>query len=261
MRPEAVFGIPAPGARDLHSMRNIRFLLEYDGTDYVGWQIQDNGRSVQGELEKALAQLTQQSVRVVGAGRTDAGVHARGQVASFKTESVFGPDQLRNGANALLPDDVRVLGADAVAMDFHARYSARQRRYRYTIARVPHPLLRRYSWHCGYALDLGLLDSCAERMLGKHDFRSFCKNGAERESTSCTVAEAVWSEEGDVLTFEIAADRFLHGMVRALVGTMVDVARDHLSFDEFLRIIDARDRSAAGMSAPAQGLVLESVLY
>lgn len=242
-------------------MRNIRFLIEYDGTDYVGWQVQDNGRSVQGELEKALAQLTRQTTRVVGAGRTDAGVHARGQVASFKTESIMGPDQLRSGANALLPDDVRVLGADAVPMDFHARYSAKQRRYRYTIVRVPHPLLRRYSWQCGYTLDTGLLSSCAERMLGTRDFRSFCKNGAQRESTTCTVATAGWTDEGDVLTFDIAADHFVYGMVRALVGTMVDVARGHLSFEEFLRIIDAKDRSAAGMSAPAQGLVLDAVLY
>ena len=242
-------------------MRNIRFLLEYDGSDYAGWQIQDNGRSVQGELEKALAQLTQEAVRVVGAGRTDAGVHARGQVASFKTESLLGPDQLRSGANALLPEDVRVLGADAVAMDFHARYSAKQRRYCYTIARAPHPLQRRYSWHCTYALDVNLLRSCAERISGKHDFRSFCKNSGERESTACTVATSGWTDEGDVLIFEIAADRFLYGMVRALVGTIVDVARGHLSFEEFLRIIEARDRSAAGMSAPAQGLVLDSVLY
>jgi len=248
-------------ARDLHSMQNIRFLLEYDGTEFVGWQIQNNGRSVQGELEKALAQLTQANVRVAGAGRTDAGVHARGQVASFKTDSLLNPDQLRSGANALLPEDVRVLSSEAVEMGFHARFSAKERRYVYTIVRGAHPLLRRYSWQCSYGLNLGLLEECAARILGKGDFRSFCKNGQERESTTCTVASAKWANEGDILRFEITADRFLHGMVRALVGTMVDVSRGHLSFEEFLRIIGAKDRCAAGMSAPAQGLVLDSVLY
>ena len=242
-------------------MRNIKFILEYDGTDFVGWQVQDNGRSVQGELEAALSQVTQQSVRGIGAGRTDAGVHARGQVASFRTDSALSAEQLKKGANALLSEEVRVLGVDEVPLDFDARRSARERRYRYTVLRSSHPLLRRTSWLVTYPFDGGLLDRCADRIKGKLDFRSFCKNGETKQNTFCTVVSAFWAEQGDILTFEIGADRFLHGMVRALVGTMVDVARGYLDFDEFLKIIVAQDRKEAGTSAPALGLVLESVLY
>ena len=242
-------------------MRNIKFLLEYDGTDFVGWQLQDNGRSVQGELEDALKQVTQQEVRVIGAGRTDAGVHARGQVANFQTESLLGAEQVKMGANALLTDEVRVLRAEEVPMDFHARHSAKERRYQYMIIQSQHPLLRRTSWLVGYSLEKGLLDRCSLEIQGKIDFRSFCKNEEQKENTICSVVSAFWGQEGDVLKFEIAADRFLHGMVRALVGTMVEVARGYLDFEEFLKIIEARDRTRGGPSAPAQGLVLESVLY
>lgn len=242
-------------------MRNIKLLLEYDGTEYVGWQIQDNGRSVQGELEHALSTVTQQPVRLIGAGRTDAGVHARGQVAHFHTESSLSAEQLKMGVNALVADDLRVLDAQEVSMEFHARYSAKQRNYEYTIIRKPHPLLRRVSWYVSYAMDMGAFLKCSEQLLGRRDFRSFCKNGDQRENTVCSVSTARWAEQGDILRFEIGADRFVHGMVRALVGTMIDVARGYLDFAEFLKIIQARDRKAAGTSAPAQGLVLQSVEY
>jgi tRNA pseudouridine38-40 synthase len=242
-------------------MRNVRFLLEYDGTDFVGWQVQNNGRSVQGELEGALKELTQREVRVVGAGRTDAGVHARGQVANFLTESLLSTDQLLKGSNALLSDAVRVLEAAEVPSDFHARYSAKERRYRYTITRAPHPMLRRYSWCVGYVLDFELLDRCAGEIRGSRDFRSFCKNSEMKENTTCQIFSAVWKAEGDFVTFEIGGDRFLHGMVRALTGTMIDVSRGHLDFDRFLEIMDSKDRLQVGMTAPARGLVLESVLY
>jgi tRNA pseudouridine38-40 synthase len=242
-------------------MRNIKLLLEYDGTDFVGWQIQDNGRSVQGELEHALGEVTQAEVRVIGAGRTDAGVHARGQVAHFHTASDLSAEQLKRGANALIGEDVRVLDAQEVPLEFHARYSARRRSYLYVIVRQSHPLLRRTSWLVGYPMEKGLLDRCSRELLGQKDFRSFCKNGESNDNTVCTVLNAAWAEEGEILRFEISADRFVHGMVRALVGTMVDVARGYLDFEEFLEIIVAKDRTRAGTNAPPQGLVLETVLY
>ncbi len=242
-------------------MRNIKLTLEYDGTDFVGWQLQDNGRSVQGELERALRQMTQEEVRLIGAGRTDAGVHARGQVANFRTASLLGVDQLRKGINGLAGEDVRVLSAEEVDESFHARFSARERCYKYTIIQNPHPILRRTSWLVSYPLEGELLERCCREILGKKDFRSFCKNGEANENTICQVRKASWELSGDILTFEIAADRFVHGMVRALVGTMIDVARGYLDFDGFLRIIEARDRSSAGQNAPAHGLVLESVRY
>jgi tRNA pseudouridine38-40 synthase len=242
-------------------MRNIKLTLEYDGTEFVGWQMQPNGRSVQGELEKALAQLLQESVKTIGAGRTDAGVHARGQVANFRTNTAMGIDELKRGSNALLPEDVVVLAVEEVPLDFHARYGATSRSYSYQILRRPSALQRHFAWHVGFQLDLSLLSMCAETLIGEHDFGSFSKNGSSAGDHRCRVTKARWVYDGDMLIFEITSNRFLYGMVRALVGTMVDVARGHRSQNDWKTLVATPRGSEPGMSAPARGLFLDSVTY
>jgi tRNA pseudouridine38-40 synthase len=241
--------------------RNIRLLIEYDGTEYVGWQRQAARKSIQGEIEHVLEQILRENATVVGAGRTDAGVHARGQVAHFHTGTLLSVSEIKGGLNALLPNDIVVLSADEVPLEFHARYNAKERRYTYLITRTPSAILRLYSWYVKYPLDVDLMNRCAMQIRGTHDFQSFCHVVADVEHYQCTVYDAVWKVDGSLLRFTISADRFLHGMVRALVGTMVDVGRGYTTFDEYLAIFQKLDRREAGMAAPARGLVLEEVSY
>lgn len=242
-------------------MRNIRLLLEYDGTRYSGWQRQENALSVQEAVERTLAQILREKATITGAGRTDAGVHARGQVANFHTEHRIAPFELRGGLNGLLPEDVVVHAVDEVPADFHARFSARSRSYSYTITTEPAALARTAMWHVKHALDSGRMEEAAARIAGTHDFRSFCRANSGVEHHRCSVSEASWSREGTLLRFSVTADRFLHGMVRALVGTMVDVGRGYTSLEDFAAILEFKDRAEAGMSAPPRGLVLERVEY
>lgn len=242
--------------------RTIKLILEYDGTDFVGWQYQKNGRSVQEVIENGLLQILREQTRIVGAGRTDSGVHAKGQVASFRTESSLNCAQIMRGLNGVLPVDAVVRGVAQVSDDFNARYSARSRRYQYTIRSTATALLRKYCWVLGYRLDLNLMNKCASTILGKHDFASFCKTESEVNDYLCTVYRAGWFKETDSrMVFDIEADRFLHGMVRTLVGTMVEIGRGYRRIEEFQQIMDARDRRRAGMAAPAQGLFLTEVEY
>lgn len=242
-------------------MRNLRLLIEYDGTDFVGWQIQATGRSIQGEITRAVEQVVQGSVNLIGAGRTDAGVHARGQVANFRTESGIQATALHAALNGLLPPDIRVHGVTEVAESFHARYDARERRYRYFIGRIPAAIGRQYRWFVRTALDLGAMNRTAAAIVGEHDFGAFCKSTAAVEHHRCVVAFAGWESGEGLLVFEIRSNRFLHGMVRALVGTMVDVGRGFTAEAEFGDILKSGDRSRAGMAAPPHGLVLEEVVY
>ena len=242
-------------------MRNIKLTLEYDGTDFVGWQVQPNGRSVQRVIEQVLSQLLQEEVKTNAAGRTDAGVHARGQVANFRTETERDLGELQRGMNALLPADVVVVGVEEVPLEFHARYSAKARTYAYQIIRRPTSIARNYTWHVGYRMDPTLLTACSDMIVGEHDFTSFSKNGVSVDHRRCNVGKAQWIEREGLTIFEITANRFLYGMVRALVGTMIDVARGYRPLDDWPKIMEARDRSEAGMSAPAKGLFLDSVTY
>ncbi len=243
-------------------MENIKLVLEYDGTRYVGWQVQPNGPSIQGELEKALQQLLQQAVTVEGAGRTDAGVHARGQVASFKTSKQIQPPLLTKGLNALLPPEIVVLSVEIVPESFHARYNVQGRVYRYYLSLRPTAIGRNYSWYVGgYKVDKMLLDVCASSILGERDFSSFCKGNSNAHDFSCIVEKSFWQNADSSIIYEVQANRFLYGMVRTLVGTMVEIARGHRHVEEFATILSAKDRTRAGMAAPARGLFLEEIIY
>ena len=242
-------------------MRNIKLLIEYDGANYVGWQRQENGKSIQGEIESVLLQILQEKVNVIGAGRTDVGVHAKGQVANFRSETKLDFSSIKGGLNGLLPDDIVIKEVEEVHIDFHSRYSAKERQYCYTIVREPSALMRNYSWYLKYSLDISLMYLAAIAIKGKHDFESFCKANSDVDHHICNVNSAEWIENDSMLIFKISADRFLHGMVRALIGTMVDIGRGYTPMDDLFKILEKKNRTDAGMAAPAKGLVLEKIIY
>jgi len=244
------------------NMRNIKIVLEYDGTDFVGWQRQASGRSVQEEIETVLRTVTDEYVTITGSGRTDAGVHARGQVANFKIESAISVGDLRRALNGLLSDEVVVHSIEEVDDRYSARYSARERAYRYFISTTPTAINRRFCWQLFYPLDIELMNQASGLIVRTKDFQSFCRANSGVDNFLCNIFEARWDEQPPAsLVFLVRANRFLYGMVRALVGTMVDVGRGYLSLEEFEGIIEAKDRRKAGMAAPPQGLFLEEVLY
>jgi tRNA pseudouridine38-40 synthase len=247
-------------------MRNIALRIEYDGTDFVGSQWQNNGRSVQGELEGAWEQLTQQRQRVNMAGRTDAGVHARGQVANVRTETKLDLATLQRGLNAILPEDVGVLEVWEVPHDFHARHTAIRRDYRFLIDNGPvaAPLLRRHAIHSPRQLQIAAMQSALEELLGRHDFVAFA-GGQQEGSTvrTCYVANCqpidLWGQP--LIAVDLAANAFLRHMVRNIVGTLLLVGEGKLNAEGFAAILAGRDRRKAGRTAPAHGLYLMSVSY
>ncbi|MFN0158171.1 MAG: tRNA pseudouridine(38-40) synthase TruA [Bacteroidota bacterium] len=242
-------------------MRNLKFVIEYDGTDFVGWQSQLNGRSVQDEISNKLRQLLQHDINLVGAGRTDSGVHARGQVAHCHSDTAMTTTRLVRALNGLLPFDVRILSVADADEGFNARHSAIERCYRYSITTSPIAIGRQYQWFVPYKLATDAMNIVASHVVGEHDFASFCKSSADVEHHRCVVRHSAWSVSGSQYVYEVRANRFLHGMVRALVGTMVDVGRGFIEKSDFEAILSSRDRSKAGMAAPPHGLVLEEVLY
>lgn len=244
-------------------MRNIKLILEYEGTGYLGWQRQPQGMTVQQALEEALERITGAKTTVVGAGRTDAGVHARGQTANFRTESDLPVERLRGALNALLPRDIVVLKAEEVPQDFNARFSARSKLYYYTVrnGRTRPALSRDFCWHVRWPLEILPMHQAAAHLLGRHDFAAFQSAGADTSTTVRTVFRADWTRSFDTLTFAIEADGFLYNMVRAIVGTLAAVGRGKITPDEFAEIVNAKDRARAGRTAPAQGLCLMRVRY
>jgi tRNA pseudouridine38-40 synthase len=242
-------------------MRDLRLLLEYDGTNFVGWQSQTNGRAVQDEITKVLDQVLQEPVTLVGSGRTDSGVHARGQVASFRTQSTLGLGSIQSALNGILPEDIYIHAVEEAPEGFNARYDAKERVYRYYIHLTPNAIGRFYAWYVKYDLNIESMNAVASMIVGEHDFESFCKYEAEVKHYLCTVTKSVWTPQGGTLIYEVRANRFLHGMVRALVGTMVDIGRGYIPVSAMLDIMAAKDRRKAGMAAPAQGLFLEEVIY
>lgn len=244
-------------------MPTTRLLIEYDGTDFLGWQVQPEGPTVQAEIEAALAIALRERVEVVGSGRTDAGVHARGQVAHFASERAPDPHRLRTSLNGLLPEAVAVRAVEAAPDGFHARYDARRRHYVYHTATEARALDRRTRVVLRPPADPDAMNEAAIALLGRHDFSSFSRTKSETTNRVCVVERAQWVEErrpGD-WRFEITADRFLHGMVRAVVGTLLDVGRGRRAAADVASVLAARDRRAAGPAAPAHGLVLDHVEY
>lgn len=244
--------------------------LSYDGTNYHGWQIQPNGNSVQEELQKALSTLLRQPIEVVGAGRTDAGVHARMMVAHFDwcpspQPSLKGEgwgEGLRYKLNKILPKDIAVQKVEAVADDMHARFSATSRTYHYFIHLRKSPFLRAYSWYVYGNLDFDRMNEAAKVLLEYKDFTSFSKVNTDTKTNDCTVTKAVWEElKPGEWRFTVTANRFLRNMVRAIVGTLVEVGRGKMTVEQFRKVIEQKNRCSAGESVPGNALFLVDIKY
>lgn len=257
---------PSPQGLDPENSRTIQLVLHYDGSGFCGWQRQLDDRTVQGTLEDAVSRLTQQPATVTGAGRTDAGVHARGQAAGVRVPSKWTAEALRRALNATLPDSIWVAAAHEMTEAFHARYSAISRRYSYRLGldeEARSPFRRRYEWAVDGALDMGVLQASAAALLGEHAFRAFAVKGTApaADDHRCTVHSAEWRAAPGGMSFEIEANRFLHHMVRYLVGTMVQAAAGRRPADSIARLLLASDNREVSPPAPAHALFLEQVKY
>ena len=235
--------------------------IEYDGTDFSGWQIQPNERTIQQCVEDAVHVLFRERVSVIAAGRTDAGVHATGQVVHFRTQTVRTPHVVVNGLNANLPPDVRVRSAVLADSDFHARFSAKWRGYVYRITLRPVAVERMYCWQCPFDLDVDAMRAASKDILGSHSFRAFAHEGENETHYLSDMFRADWVEKESSVELHIDANRFLHGMVRLLVGTFVNIGRGKFSVTAMKEILESQDVRRAGPKAPASGLTLASVGY
>lgn len=236
--------------------------LAYNGADYHGWQSQPNAVTVQETVEKALSMVLRRQVAIVGAGRTDTGVNARSMYAHFDVDNeIADPQRLISALNSLVGRDIAIYGIRRVADDAHARFDAVARTYKYFVTTRKSPFDYRFAWNPPYRLDVDAMNAAAARLADYIDFTSFSKLHTDVATNNCRIYEARWTAESDRLTFTIKADRFLRNMVRAIVGTLVDVGRGKTSVDEFCRIIERKDRCAAGASVPGNALFLWQVDY
>jgi len=248
-------------------MRNLKLVLSYDGTEFSGWQIQPGAATIQGALALAIGRVTGENILPQGSGRTDAGVHALGQVASFGTQSPIPPENLVIALNDILPGAIRVLEASEVPGEFHARKSARAKTYRYRMYRgaICSPFIARYVWHYPYPLDEDQMQEVAGMIVGEQDFTSFAavdpERGREEMSNVRQIFSSSWERQSDEFVYTVRGNGFLHHMVRNLVGTLVLAGKGALRASDLTRILEARLRSAAGATAPASGLCLVNVEY
>lgn len=242
-------------------MRNICIDVEYDGTEYCGWQRQSGGiLTVQGEIESVLRRILQDHIELTAAGRTDKGVHARGQVANFMTSSSMDLRRMVHALNSLLPRTIRVTGAQVAAPEFHARFSAKEREYRYFLIEQPSALRQRFTGCSGSALDLSAMQDAAELVEGVHDFSAFSREPSGQMGLLCNVISSAWYREGEQLVFRISANRFLRSMVRYLVSAMVSVGRGHLRPEDLRSVLETGRRLSLVPATPC-GLFLWDVRY
>jgi tRNA pseudouridine38-40 synthase len=244
-------------------MRNLKLTIAYDGTDFHGWQIQPQLRTIQGDLQDALQKLLNHDVNVTGSGRTDAGVHAHGQVANVETIRTMDTDAVLRGANALLAPEIRILSVEEVSPEFHARRSARSKTYEYHVWRNPivSPFHCRYMYAFRYSLDDEAMDRATKYFLGTHDFTSFCAAAADVQDHTRTIFDACWERSETTWVFRIDGNGFLQYMVRTIAGTLIDIGRGRRSPEQIIEILQAKDRRLAGPSLPAHGLHLIRVEY
>lgn len=252
-----------PDQQKEQTVRRIMLTIAYDGTNYCGFQVQPNGITVQEELNRALTKLLGTKTRTIGASRTDAGVHARGNVAVFDTTARMGGDKFAFALNTYLPDDIRIQGSREVSREFHPRYTETVKTYEYRILNriFPDPTRRLYSLHWYGPLDTDAMQKAASYLVGAHDFRSFASSGFSSDSTVRTIYEATIKKDDDLIRFRISGNGFLYNMVRIIAGTLIEIGRGDIPADDMPAILEARDRSAAGATAPAHGLTLMEIRY
>ncbi|HUL20752.1 MAG TPA: tRNA pseudouridine(38-40) synthase TruA [Thermodesulfobacteriota bacterium] len=245
-------------------MRNIKLLIEYDGTNYQGWQIQPKGPTIQGILEEKIGLLTGQPVQLFGSGRTDSGVHALGQVAHFKTQSPMDISTIQRALNSLLPPDIVIQKVEEVDQGFHARKHSKSKIYEYRILNrnLRSAFHRGYVWHIPQKLDLAEMKKATQGLIGEHDFSAFRTVGSPTRTTVRRVFRAEWKGGRDgLIRFEIEANGFLKQMVRSIIGTLVEIGKGKIKAVDLRRILNSKDRKEAGPTAPAQGLFLKEVKY
>ncbi len=246
---------------DNKKMKNLKLVLEYDGTDFHGWQKQQDLRTVQGVVESAIEAFHGEAANVIGAGRTDAGVHAWGQVCNFELDTGLSADRIVKAVGAKLPPDVRIRSGDEVPPEFHARFSALSRRYGYYIRTSPTAIWRRFFHVVSFPVDIWAMKKAARLLLGERDFSSFAPARSKDGPTRCLLTELDIHQTGDVFSFTLEADHFLHHMVRVIVGTLLEVGRGRIPAEQIEDIACKRDRNAGGPTLPPNGLFFLEVKY
>lgn len=244
-------------------MRNIRLTIEYDGTDYCGWQRQKNGLSIQEVIEKTLKKILRENIKVTGAGRTDSGVHARGQVANFKTSSDLALKNIYRALNTNLPNDICARNIRTVHSGFNAQFDAKSKMYRYAIyagGKIS-PFVKKYAVPIPYGLDIAAMQKASKYLLGRHDFSSFMSLHSSAKTAVRTIKNISVTRKGSWVFVNVEADGFLYNMVRAIVGTLLDIGRGALEAPSMKKVLSAKNRSSAGPTAPAKGLALVKVKY
>ena len=244
-------------------MRTILLIIEFDGTCYAGWQVQPNGLAVQEVIEKALAKILKQEVRIHSSGRTDAGVHAHGMAAHFQAETKLPLTAFREGVNCLLPQDIVIREAREMPNSFHARFSAKGKWYRYCIYQneVRSPISARTSWHISQPLDLGVMQSAAELLVGEHDFKAFRTASCAAKTTTRKIFRIDVRHEGNLIFIDVVGSGFLKNMVRMIVGTLVEIGLGRRPIEDTKKLVSGKDHIAPGPTAPAHGLCLQEVWY
>lgn len=245
-------------------MKRVRIVVAYDGTNYCGWQIQPNGITIEEVLNERLRKLTGEDIRIIGASRTDSGVHALGNVAVFDTESSIPPERMAYALNQRLPEDIVIVRSDEVASDWHPRYQDQvMKTYEYHICNstVPNPIRRLYSTYVSFPMDIGRMKEGAEYLVGEHDFASFCNIKTNVEDTVRTITSLEVFKSGEEITIRVTGNGFLYNMVRIIAGTLIRVGRGFYTPERVKQILEERERTAAGVTAPPNGLVLVSIEY
>lgn len=244
-------------------MKNVKLTIEYDGSRFSGWQRQINGLSVEELVDTAIKKLVKEEVKLYGSSRTDAGVHARGQVANFLTSSIIPAYKFKDALNGILPDDIVIVNSEEVPLEFHSRYHSKGKEYSYTfLNRRERPaFMKNYVAHVPYTLDFDLMQSSCKDFLGTHDFTAFKSKGGSVKTSIRTITKIELTKEGELLTLHIGGDAFLYNMVRIIAGTLVDIGRGRIKPGTVPDIIASLDRNRAGKTAPASGLCLERIYY
>lgn len=241
-------------------MNNYKLTIQYDGTDYAGWQIQDNAKTIQGTISDSIKTILREEVNLIGSGRTDSGVHALEQIANFRFENKIDVYQFHHSLNSVLPVDISVSKIEEVEESFHSRFDAKQRTYLYLISKIKSPFYFKYSIY-NRNLEVEVLNKLSKNLIGKKDFTSFCKKQADVENKVCEIKQAVWRETKNFYLFFISADRFLHGMVRTMIGTLLKAVNKKDCVDYIKMVIEDKSRESAGESVPPHGLFLYKVEY
>jgi tRNA pseudouridine38-40 synthase len=244
-------------------MKNIKLTIEYDGSNYCGWQRQKNGISIEDTVELAIKKIVNEEIKIIGSSRTDAGVHARGQVANFITSSKIPVDKLPGAINSQLPKDIVIIDAAEVSKEFHSRYSSIGKRYSYRIInrKIPPAIMKNYVSHCPYILEFDKMLRASEYFIGTYDFSAFKSTGSSVKTSVRTINCLELKKENDMITMYIEADGFLYNMVRIISGTLIDVGRGRIPSENIPEILANKDRKLAGQTAPAMGLCLEMIYY